>query len=379
MKNKKKIMHIIVGLGDGGAEKTLFNIISHDALNTHSVVSLTDLGKYGHKLKKMNIEVFVLSFQKNKINFSKIYKLIILISKLKPTLVQSWMYHSDFITLFIKLFFPKLKIFWNIRNTTYPFRDSYSRFLISKICSYLSYFIPEKIISCGYACMNDHIKFGYNKRKWEVVFNGVDTNRFKSENKFKSKIIDSSIIMDHKTPILGVVGRYDKQKGHVILLDALNYLNKRDITFLCIMVGTNINYENKTLIDLIESYELKKNIIMLGQREDIHKIYGLFDLLVLPSINGEGFPNVLIEAMASEVPCLATNVGESKKIVGETGWIIDPCSSKQLSSNLIEIFTKINSKNWINRKKNCRKKIINEFSIEVMINKYNEVWSICDN
>ena len=142
------------------------------------------------------------------------------------------------------------------------------------------------------------------------------------------------------------------------------------------MIGTNINNENKTLIDLIETYELKENIIMLGQRDDIYDIYGLFDLLVLPSINGEGFPNVLIEAMATEVPCLATNIGESKKIVGKTGWIIEPSNSKQLSSSLIQIFTKINSKNWIIRKKNCRKKVINEFSLDVMINKYNKVWNI---
>ena len=376
MKQKKKILHIIVGLGDGGAEKTLFNIISHDSLNNHSVISLTDLGKYGNKLKQMKIEVFNLNFQKNRINFSKIYDLIILISKLKPTLVQSWMYHSDFITLFVKLFFPKMKIFWNIRNTTYSIKDSYSRFLISKICSFLSYFVPKKIVSCGYACMSDHVKFGYNKSKWEVIFNGVDTNIFKSENKSNSKIIDSSIISNNKIPILGVVGRYAKQKGHPILLEALNHLNKRGINFLCIMIGTNINNENKTLIDLIETYELKENIIMLGQRDDIYDIYGLFDLLVLPSINGEGFPNVLIEAMATEVPCLATNIGESKKIVGKTGWIIEPSNSKQLSSSLIQIFTKINSKNWIIRKKNCRKKVINEFSLDVMINKYNKVWNI---
>ena len=106
-KSKLNILHLIVGLGDGGAEATLYKLVSTDNKNNHIVISLSDFGKYGELLSKKNIPVYALNFRRNRFNFLQIFKLLNKIEKFNPEIIQSWMYHADFLTSIIKLFYPK--------------------------------------------------------------------------------------------------------------------------------------------------------------------------------------------------------------------------------------------------------------------------------
>src|SRR6056300_1571082 len=108
----EKIIHIIVGLGDGGAEATLFKLISNDKSNNHIVISLTDYGKYGKQFLNLNIPVYALRFKKKSFNLIKIFKLLEIVKKYNPKIIQSWMYHADFLTMILKIFLPKIKFIW---------------------------------------------------------------------------------------------------------------------------------------------------------------------------------------------------------------------------------------------------------------------------
>ena len=172
-----------------------------------------------------------------------------------------------------------------------------------------------------------------------------------------------------------MVARYDKQKGHEILFKSLNYLKNKNINFYCYLVGTNINDKNEELVTLIEKYKLTSDIFLLGQRGDVEKIYSLFDLTVLSSINGEGFPNVLIESMSCETPCVATDVGDSRYIIDNTGWIVKPNDFKDLAKSLEKAISEINHTKWLKRKKECRERIKDNFSIKIMKDKFQNIWS----
>ena len=74
---------------------------------------------------------------------------------------------------------------------------------------------------------------------------------------------------------------------------------------------------------------MSKEAILLGVKSDIREILHTLDLLVLPSISGEGFPNILIEAMSTGLRCISTDMGEAKSIIDRFGWII---KSNDLSS-----------------------------------------------
>ena len=374
--NNLTIAHIIVGLGDGGAEATLYKLITGDKKNNHIVISLTDFGKYGKLLKNNNIPVIKFNFKKNRLNLSGIYKIIKTIKLYKPNIIQSWMYHADLISCMVKIFNPRLKIIWGIRNTTYKLKESYSRYFISRICSIFSHFVPNIIISCGYEAMNQHKMLGYAKKKIKVICNGVDLKTFNTKDNLEILLeLEKNYKINVKKIAIGMVARYDKQKGFDILIEALTKLKRKKIEFNCFLIGTNVDNNNEKLVSLIKKNNLSSSIFLLGQRNNIENIFNLLDITILSSINGEGFPNVLIESMACGTPCVATDIGDSKYIIDDTGWIACPNDFDSLADSIEKAIFEFYKKNLNLKKLNCKKRVIENFDINLMIKKFQDTWS----
>lgn len=90
-----KVLHVITGLNDGGAEAVLYRLITKSSEHTHLVVSLMDVGKYGPLLEDLGIRVFCLGMNPGKPSVRRFWKLMRLIRAEAPDVVQTWMYHSD--------------------------------------------------------------------------------------------------------------------------------------------------------------------------------------------------------------------------------------------------------------------------------------------
>jgi Glycosyltransferase len=121
---------------------------------------------------------------------------------------------------------------------------------------------------------------------------------------------------------------------------------------------------------------LEDNISLLGQRTDIATIMNSLDVHILSSSFGEGFPNVVAEAMACGTPCITTDVGDAAIIVGDTGWVVPPKDSQALANAMLEAMEEKqnNPQAWKARKQACRERIVNNFSIEKMVDSYHQVW-----
>lgn len=372
-----KIVHIITGLNNGGAEAVLYRLVTNDKKYKHIVVSLMDLGKYGPMLQDKNIEVICLNMPKGKITFYGLMTLYKTLKKIKPDIVQTWMYHADLLGGIVAKIAGVKKIFWNIRHTNLVVgQSSKATILVAKICAKLSSFVPQKIVCCANKSVEVHSKMGYNKAKMVVIGNGYELDKFYPNDKAKIKIHKE---LNLKTDfIFGMVGRFDAQKNHKNLLEALSLIKKKNIDFKCLLVGTNMDSGNELLNEWIKEYEIEENLVLLGQRSDIPDIMNYLDLHILSSSFGEAFPNVLCEAMACGIPCVSTDVGDASIIVGKTGWIVHPKNSEELA-NAINI--SINEKNekleiWKARKIECRKHIEENFSIEKMLERYHDVWEL---
>jgi glycosyltransferase involved in cell wall biosynthesis len=98
-----------------------------------------------------------------------------------------------------------------------------------------------------------------------------------------------------------------------------------------VLCGEGINHDNETLASLIRDAGLGDRVILLGVRGDMERVYPAFDVLTLSSAYGEGFPNVLIEAMSCGVPCVATDAGDSREVVGDAGLIVPPRDAAALA------------------------------------------------
>ena len=107
-------------------------------------------------------------------------------------------------------------------------------------------------------------------------------------------------------------------------------------------------------------------------------VMNAIDINVLPSSSGEGFPNVLAEAMACGTPCVTTNIGDAALIVDDTGWVSPPNDPIALSNSIIEAIEEKShdEESWALRKQNCRSRIVENFSLDKMIKNYHLVWGI---
>ena len=159
-----KILHLISGLDSGGAEKTLYKLVTSDSKNDHTIISLTRGGIFKKKLEKKNISIYILNFKLNIYFFHEFFKLINLIKKIKPNLIQSWMYKCNFITIFIKLFY-KVDVYWNIRASFYKKLYSPLNQLIIYFSAIASHLIPMKIIYCSFESIDNHEKIFFSKKK----------------------------------------------------------------------------------------------------------------------------------------------------------------------------------------------------------------------
>ncbi len=374
MIKNKKIVHIITGLNNGGAEAVLYRLCKYDRMNEHIVISMMDNGKYGDLLKAENIEVHTLDMPIGKLTLSGIFKLYKLIRLKKPNVVQTWMYHANLIGGIIAKIARVKKIIWGIHHSSLDKKaNKRSTILIAKFSAKLSRFIPSDIVYCAEKSYQVHSDIGYKCKSMQVVANGYELDKF-YPNKKNIENLTNNLNLNFTKNIIGFVARFDELKDHDNLFQALKLL-KQKVDFKCLLIGANMFETNNELIKLIRKYDLMENILLLGERSDIANLMNLLDIHILSS-HSEAFPNVLCEAMACGTPCITTDVGDAGFIVKSTGWIVPIRNPIELSNGILSAINEKNenSEKFSKRQLQSRERIVNNFSMETMIEKYKNIW-----
>ena len=375
MIRKNKILHVITSLDRGGAEKVLYQLVTSDEENLHEVICLGKEGFFTKKLRNKGILVHSLNLKKYGFNFIGLFKMYKIITNNSALIVQTWMYHADLIGGLLCWFASKENVIWGIRNSNLDKKNSkFTTKIVVFLLSKFSKYIPKRIISCSEEAAKIHINLGYDKNKFIIIHNGFKTNEIKPNSK-KIFRIKKLLKISEKEMVFGSIGRWDSQKDYENLFSALSMVKNKINPWKLILAGNELNNTNNNLIKLIKNFNLEKNIILVGFRKKITTIINCFDLHILSSGYGEAFPNVLAEAMSCEIPCISTTVGESPNIIGETGWSVPPKDSLKLSRAIMDAmqeFKRID--NWKKRKINARKRIVDNFSFEKMLNNYNSIW-----
>ena len=367
-----KVIHIITSLGDGGAEHTLYKICKYDISNKHIVISLKGPGKYFSLLSSLGIKVYCLNFK-----FYSIYKFLILINllrSLKPDIVQTWLVHADLIGGIAAQLAGIKNIIWNVRYSNFKIgKAKLTTILIIKLLTKLSFFIPELIIIVSKRAKKIYEIEGYDKRKFKFIPNGYDLSYLKP-NIIEKKIFQKKNNYKKQVPLIGNIARYDPKKDHLNLLNALSFLRHKKIDFFCFLVGSKINVKNIRLVSEIKRLKLSKYIKLLGQNNNILQVMNGLDLYIQSSSYGEGFPNVVAEAMACGTPCVVTDVGDASFIVGKTGWIVPPNNSNKLAKALEKAINEVITKKINQRQGKARLRIRKNFDLSKMLKSYNKSW-----
>ncbi len=367
-----KVLHIITGLGMGGAEMMLSKLIMATQTDLeHVVISLTNSGMIGEQIKNAGIPVISLDMSSLVSGLKGTTKLASEIRKAQPDVIQTWMYHADLIGGIVARMIGFKNIIWNIRNSDLdPNKTKYHTRLTVNVCGVISRFIPKKIISNSTRSAELHQQKGYKKEKFIIIPNGFDLNKFKiAEN----RDVRRSLGVNKESFLIGFIARFDPQKDHKGFVAAAKLLAEKYKNVCFALCGAQMDEKNKTLNQWIDAAGLTNSFELLGLRTDVDQITSELDLATMSSAYGEAFPNVIGEAMACGVPCVVTDVGDSAWIVGETGLVVLP-NDPQALADAWESILLMDPQQRLKLGLQARKRIEENFSIENIAKQYTNLY-----
>ena len=200
-----------------------------------------------------------------------------------------------------------------------------------ELCRLLSGSV-DLLVANSSAGLNAYRECGYRPRHAEVIPNGIDVDRFRPDPLCRDQVRAEFGLAEAETAV-GVVGRLVPVKDHPTFLAAAARLRGEHPQARFVLVGDGPSGYRRSLIDEAARLGLGGQIVWAGERADMARVYNGLDLLCLPSAS-EGFPNVLAEAMACGVPAVATDVGDARGILGDTGEVVPPREPAALASAL---------------------------------------------
>jgi glycosyltransferase involved in cell wall biosynthesis len=253
--------------------------------------------------------------------FLVFFRLLSLVHRKKPDIIHGYMWDCNILSCLITQILPKIKLVFGIRCSAVK-AEQYG---------YLSYFLSkfEFLISCLADCIISNSHDGVNRyksnsfisRKCSVVYNGIDTSLFKYDQVLRDK--QRSVWRIKKgEKVIGMLARVDPMKGHEnFVRAAISICKKRsDVKFLCIGRYHDLKLKNK-LTQTIEKNHMSERIIFYEESSSPVDTLCAFDIFCSPSVYGEGFSNVLAEAMSCGRICIATDVGEARNIIYDKNMI----------------------------------------------------------
>ena len=360
-----KVLFISSGLEAGGAEGMLLRVIEHLDRERLApvVISLTGIGEIGEKIRELGIQVHDLGISRSglQIPVLSFFKLRRMIKVINPDVVQTWQYHADLLGGLAARLAGIKTVSWGIRNGELPPEHSkFSTQMVRIICSWLSYRLPKKILFNSREAQAVHAKVGYDERKFEVIPNGFALHD-NTPNTETRATVRRELDLPECTLLVGFFARIDPVKNHEGFLEAaaLIHADLPEVHF--VMAGKNVCESNPELLRMIADYKLSKCVHLLGHREDMEKLMTGIDVHVSAS-HTEAFPNVIGEAMAGGTPSVATDVGDSAWIIGDTGKVVPRGNMQALAEGVTDLLMMpLENRQALGRK--ARARIKEEFEI----------------
>lgn len=371
----KNIVHVITGLNRGGAERMLLKLLSgmNRQYYRNTVISLMDKGAYGEALERdLGIPVHTLGLQPGSLNIAVVFRLAGVIRSLKPDLLQGWMYHGDIAASMGRLMSRyACPVLWNVRGTL-SFKNEK---LVSRQLIRLHRSMGRSVAAIIYnsrSAARQHEQFGFDASKTTVIPNGFDTDDFRPRPDAHGKLLNDLGVPTARL-VVGFCARFHKMKDFETFFRAAHRIAavRPDVVFA--LAGTGVTPENRTLVEMLNTAELQGSVHLLGERADMPEIMAGFDCLCLSSAWGEGFPNVVGEAMACGVLCAVTDVGDCAGIIGESGRVVPPHDAEALAAAVLELIG-MSCTQRAHMGRVARERIVRNYSLPTIVQQYERLF-----
>jgi glycosyltransferase involved in cell wall biosynthesis len=354
------LLRLVAGMRERGHRSTIVTLGAREGLAD----AFQDLG----------VPVFALHLRPNPKAFVRVAALRHIVQDVQPNLVQGWMYHAN---LLLSLAACSLSrpppVLWNIRR---GLDDLKSRKLVTKACIKLSAVASRsahKIIYCTARSREQHEECGFVRDHGVVINNGFVAERFYRSTQRRKEWRQQFGLADHDVAI-GNVGRYDVAKGHTFLLEAFQKVLVQRPECRLVLIGRGVSPANQELQSLMTALGVSDRVVLFGECVRIEEAYSAFDIYCSSSV-AEGFPNVVAEAMLSELPCVVTDTGAARELVEGVGHVVRPRDSEALAGALMRVVTTSSGSNraW-SAAQLARERVIERYALGRIIERYEQVY-----
>lgn len=323
------VLHVIPKLATGGAERMLATLVTAPRPESLApvVVEMIPGGEIGTSIRAAGIPVHQLGMHSAMSAPLVVGRLAALIRRLQPVAIQSWLYYADLASLWALEASGRrssTRLYWGIRCSDMD-QSRYS-FALRKTIAACAHRAdrPDAVVANSFAGRDVHLGLGYAPRAFPVIPNGIDTSRFKPDDAARTRMrIELGI--SASAPVVIHAARVDPMKDHASLIQLARAMP--EVTFVAVGAGTE------------SLSSAPPNMLTLGVRQDVASLYPAADLVLSTSVFGEGFSNIVAEAMACGVPAIATEVGDVRRIIGPTGAVVAPRDVPAMAAAIRELFS----------------------------------------
>jgi glycosyltransferase involved in cell wall biosynthesis len=327
------VLFLLRSVDSGGAERQLLTLARALQRAGHGITVAVFYGGGRLEPEFRNTGIEVVDLGKScRWSAGFLIRLIGLVRRRQPHILHSYMVMPNLVAALLKFRFPRLPVVWGIRASAVDFsrfdRVSEVTFRLQRWLAWL----PNLIIYNSQAGRAYHEGEGYPAARGCVVPNGFDTDLFRPMLDEAERVREAWGVPPG-APLVGLVGRIDPLKGHEAFLHAAVLMAARrpDVRFA--IVGDGDLLLADSLRALAAELGVAERVVWAGYRSDMAAVYSALDIACLASIT-EGFPNMVGEAMACGVPCVATAVGDVEALMGETGIVVPPGDAEALARAL---------------------------------------------
>jgi glycosyltransferase involved in cell wall biosynthesis len=336
-----------------------------------TVISLKPAGDVGPMISSLDVPVYDLSIEGVVGGFRGLRRAASLIRAMRPHVIQTWLHHADLFGTVAARLSGNSNLVWSLQCASLSATDVPRRNLhLVRVLGVLSA-LPRVVISVSEAGRLAHSDAGYHPRRWEVIPNCFDTRSFSPDMHARARV-RARLSMGEHDALIGIIGRYHPMKGHALFLQAAKKLTEKRPDVMFVMAGKNVDERNQELTERIDDLGLAHNVRLLGMWPDMPELMNAFDILAVSSTS-EGFPTVLGEAMACGVPCVATDVGDCRAVIAETGRVVVPGDPGALAGAWEELLNlPVRDRRELGRA--ARERICSSYGIDVIVARYQNLY-----
>lgn len=363
------VAHVITDLKVGGAQKMLLRLLSRIDRNEFrsAVISLFPGGALAESFRDV-ADVSDAGYERG-LPFASILRVARTLRRIKPDVVQTWMFHADLMGGVAARLGTRAPVLWNIRSSGLG-DDSRSTRMGLRALAGLSRVVPAGIVSCSSRGRDVLVDAGYDARRFVIVPNGFETEVFKPDPQARTEI-RRELSLSSDAVLIGLVARWHPVKDHAMFIRAAKRIAgaRADVHF--VLCGDDIHESNEALRAKVEETGCRERFHLLGRRDDTPRVTAALDVACSTSA-AEAFSNSVGEAMACGVPCVVTDVGDSVMIIGDTGRAVPSGDDQAFAGSCLNLLNDEEMRANLGRR--ARSRIEHHFDVSSITRMYEDLY-----